>query len=77
MVSNASEDLPDPDNPVKTISASRGRSRSTLRRLCSRAPLTIRRSATLSLSLKLISPAKGRIPCYVPVPTTIRGPVTS
>src|ERR1700737_4335787 len=46
IVSNASDDLPDPDSPVNTIKASRGRSRSTLRRLCSRAPLTIRRSAT-------------------------------
>src|SRR5690242_14113767 len=46
IVSKASDDLPDPDNPVNTMSASRGRSRSTLRRLCSRAPLTIRWSAT-------------------------------
>src|SRR6478609_1071107 len=43
MVSNAREDLPEPDRPVNTIMASRGRSRSTLRRLCSRAPLTTRR----------------------------------
>src|SRR5690349_23469555 len=50
MVSKASEDLPDPDRPVNTISASRGRSRSTPRRLCSRAPFTIRRSATRFLS---------------------------
>src|SRR5215468_4750633 len=40
MVSNASEDLPEPDNPVNTISASRGISRSTFFRLCSRAPRT-------------------------------------
>src|SRR4051794_25416362 len=38
MVSNASEDFPDPDKPVKTISVSRGSSMETLRRLCSRAP---------------------------------------
>src|SRR3954468_18281249 len=38
MVSNANDDLPEPDRPVKTISWSRGSSRSTLRRLCSRAP---------------------------------------
>src|SRR6478735_2117260 len=43
MVSNAREDFPEPDRPVNTIMASRGRSRSTLRRLCSRAPLTTRR----------------------------------
>src|SRR5689334_25439081 len=50
MVSKASDDLPDPDNPVNTISASRGRSRLTPRRSCSREPLTIRRSATRFLS---------------------------
>src|SRR4051812_23929644 len=46
MVSNASEDLPDPDRPVKTTRASRGRSRETSFRLCSRAPRTISRSFT-------------------------------
>src|SRR5690606_19726912 len=40
MVSNASEDLPDPDRPVMTTSCSRGMSRSTPLRLCSRAPRT-------------------------------------
>src|SRR5436190_23224403 len=40
MVSKASEDLPEPDKPVNTISASRGISRSTFFRLCSRAPRT-------------------------------------
>src|SRR5438477_12343285 len=38
MVSNASEDLPEPEMPVKTIRRSRGSSRSTFWRLCSRAP---------------------------------------
>src|SRR5215813_13089113 len=38
MVSKASEDLPEPDRPVITTSRSRGRSRSTFFRLCSRAP---------------------------------------
>src|SRR3954465_8528263 len=38
MVSNASEDFPDPERPVKTMSVSRGSSSETLRRLCSRAP---------------------------------------
>src|SRR4051812_7152796 len=37
-VSKAREDFPDPDRPVNTTSASRGRSRSTFFRLCSRAP---------------------------------------
>src|ERR687891_39605 len=48
MVSKASDDLPEPDSPVKTISRSRGSSRLTLRRLCSRAPLTTSESATKS-----------------------------
>src|SRR5438105_13457244 len=39
MVSKASDDLPDPDSPVKTTSLSRGMVRSTFWRLCSRAPL--------------------------------------
>src|SRR3984893_3509683 len=38
MVSKASDDLPEPDSPVKTTSSSRGISRSTFLRLCSRAP---------------------------------------
>src|SRR6185437_4867922 len=38
MVSKASEDLPEPDSPVNTTSLSRGMSRSTFLRLCSRAP---------------------------------------
>src|SRR5580704_4102547 len=40
MVSNASEDLPDPDRPVITTRLSRGISTSTFFRLCSRAPRT-------------------------------------
>src|SRR5947208_13051742 len=46
MVSNASDDLPEPDRPVRTISLSRGSSRLMLRRLCSRAPRTTILSAT-------------------------------
>src|ERR1700738_1682658 len=38
MVSKASEDFPEPDRPVNTTSLSRGISRSTFLRLCSRAP---------------------------------------
>src|SRR3989339_1026726 len=41
MVSNAKEDFPEPESPVKTISLLRGISRLTFFRLCSRAPLTI------------------------------------
>ena len=40
MVSNANEDLPEPDRPVMTVSVSRGISTSTFFRLCSRAPRT-------------------------------------
>src|SRR5450631_461719 len=38
MVSKASEDLPEPERPVKTTSLSRGIVRSTFFKLCSRAP---------------------------------------
>src|ERR1700754_3112513 len=40
MVSNASDDFPDPDSPVMTTRASRGSSTVTSLRLCSRAPVT-------------------------------------
>src|ERR1700722_10413548 len=40
MVSKASEDLPEPDRPVMTVSESRGITTSTFFRLCSRAPRT-------------------------------------
>src|SRR5271167_540502 len=40
MVSNAKEDLPEPDRPVITVSESRGTTTSTFLRLCSRAPRT-------------------------------------
>src|SRR3954451_5228835 len=40
MVSNASEDLPEPDSPVMTTKESRGSSTVTSLRLCSRAPVT-------------------------------------
>src|SRR5690349_9782923 len=41
MVSNASEDFPDPDTPVITTSLSRGISTSSDLRLCSAAPRTL------------------------------------
>src|SRR6266566_4494833 len=40
MVSNARDDLPEPDRPVMTTSLSRGMSTSTFLRLCTRAPRT-------------------------------------
>src|SRR5580658_11305060 len=46
MVSKASDDLPDPERPVKTIRRSRGNSRETSWRLCSRAPRITNRSDT-------------------------------
>src|ERR1700731_3861173 len=42
MVSNASDDFPDPERPVKTINSSRGSRTSTFLRLCSRAPRIVR-----------------------------------
>jgi len=69
-VPKASEDFPEPDMPVNTTSASRGRSRSTLLRLCSRAPRTrTKRSGGKTVSLiqryrfpteKAAIPARGR-----------------
>src|SRR5690242_8698899 len=41
MVSKAKDDLPEPLLPEMTMSLSRGSSRSTFLRLCSRAPLMI------------------------------------
>src|SRR6187401_1310945 len=49
MVSKAREDFPEPDKPVKTTSESRGRLMSTFRRLCSRAPRTMRWSITFHM----------------------------
>src|SRR5207237_9961790 len=46
MVSKASEDFPDPEIPVNTIRRSRGSSRETSCRLCSRAPRITRTSDT-------------------------------
>src|SRR6202522_2726946 len=47
MVSNAREDFPEPERPVKTTSRSRGRSKETSWRLCSRAPRMTNRSDTV------------------------------
>src|SRR2546425_10727188 len=63
MVSKASDDFPEPDSPVITTSWSRGISRSTFLRLCSRAPrMTIRSLAmeayyTAHLGRRAPSPA--------------------
>src|SRR5205823_8443224 len=60
MVSKASEDFPDPEIPVKTISESLGSSRWTSFRLCSRAPLIV--SVFLPVAGMSISPATARYP---------------
>src|SRR4030095_8430597 len=52
MVSNASDDLPEPDSPVITTSWSRGISRSTFLRLCSRAPRMTIRSLAMAVYYK-------------------------
>src|SRR5262245_60353339 len=56
MVSNASELLPEPDNPVTTISLSRGISTEMFFRLWTRAPCIAidERAETLGLVLELI-----------------------
>src|SRR6187431_2390740 len=48
MVSNASEDLPEPDRPVITVKRSRGISTLMFFRLCWRAPLTLMRSMAIA-----------------------------
>src|SRR5690349_2436879 len=66
MVSNARDDLPDPDKPVNTTSLSRGISRSTFLRLCSRAPrIVIARKldpAAVDLRLALITSSMRSFP---------------
>src|SRR3990170_3580569 len=52
MVSNASDDFPEPETPVITTSLSRGISRSIPFRLCSRAP----RMTILPLDIDSLSP---------------------
>src|SRR5919108_1236092 len=63
MVSKASDDLPEPERPVNTISLSRGRSSVTFLRLCSRAPWMTRRSEPTS---RVYRRAATRLPGPVP-----------
>ncbi len=59
-VSNASEDLPEPDSPVNTTMRLRGNSRFTFLRLCSRAPwMTILRSLGRCLRSAMSAPLVG------------------
>src|SRR5919206_4437193 len=64
-VSKASEDLPEPDRPVNTMSLSRGRSSVTFLRLCSRAPWMTRRSEPTDPSVPT--------PCDRPGPRAAEG----
>src|SRR5437879_5989025 len=48
MVSNAREDLPDPERPVMTVSRFRGIATEMFLRLCSRAPRTRRYSSGIA-----------------------------
>ena len=53
-VSNASELFPDPDTPDITTSLFRGMTRSTFRRLCSRAPFTTMSAAAIPASILVL-----------------------
>jgi len=73
-VSNASDDFPEPDRPVKTIRRLRGSSRSTFLRLCSLAPQMVMASATPP-SYREHRPAE-RMFAYapsLPVPASLSG----
>ena len=60
MVSNASEDLPEPDRPVSTTSSPRGMSTLTFFRLCSRAPRTRMKRFWSIIKARSEEPATGR-----------------
>src|SRR5437763_2173038 len=60
MVSKASEDFPDPEIPVNTINRSRGSSRETSLRLCSRAPRITSTSDTDREYWRALGPAADR-----------------
>src|SRR3990170_1671294 len=64
MVSKASDDLPEPESPVITTSRSRGMSRSTFFRLCSRAPrIEITRTSGSLAALFFLRSAMGFCRC--------------
>ena len=56
-MSKARDDLPEPEMPVNTMSRSRGSSRSTFFRLCSRAPRTVIVGAVASPLVAATEPA--------------------
>src|SRR5438034_11071929 len=53
MVSKASDDFPEPERPVRTISLLRGRLRSVDLRLCSAAPLMTMASTDMAVGKAL------------------------
>src|SRR5882762_127671 len=58
IVSNASDDLPEPERPVITVNLSRGMSTSMFLRLCWRAPRTVMRSIAIRLEAVRLSPQR-------------------
>src|ERR1700744_6616729 len=72
MVSKASEDLPEPESPVITVSVSRGISTSIFFRLCSRAP---RMEMFFSMEFPKWRNANFGLPAWAPQPRNrhIRG----
>src|SRR2546421_6875112 len=58
MVSNAKDDLPEPERPVITVNLSRGMSTSMFLRLCWRAPRTVMRSIAIRLEAVRLSPQR-------------------
>src|SRR5690349_7595303 len=73
MVSKASEDLPEPDRPVNTMSRSRGRSSEMFRRLCSRAPRITRESDTRADPIGVVRSHGEHLFCSELAPTEDRG----
>src|SRR4051812_8219764 len=65
MVSKASDDLPDPDNPVMTVSRSRGMETLMFLRLCSRAPRT--NSASSAIAGVSWKPERDETSRYIPI----------
>src|SRR5436190_12340277 len=54
MVSKASDDLPEPDNPVTTVKRLRGNSTLTSLRLCCRAPRTVILSIAIESQTQIV-----------------------
>src|SRR5205823_4982215 len=70
MVSKASDDLPEPDSPVKTTSLSRGIDSVTFFRLCSRAP----RIVMWSMGIRTLGYSFSRVTANVPLAVAMSRP---